>query len=75
MMAIAAALRQGLICGSDLLQALNPSGPVRSGLGSKMGKSPAKWIKSVVFGRKKSSSRSGSTKAKDLQVGSGCNPL
>uniref|UniRef100_K3Z4Y7 DUF4005 domain-containing protein n=1 Tax=Setaria italica TaxID=4555 RepID=K3Z4Y7_SETIT len=30
-----------------------------------MGKSPAKWIKSVLFG-KKSSSRSGSTKAKDL---------
>lgn len=32
-----------------------------------MGKSPAKWIKSVLFG-KKSSSRSGSTKAKDLSV-------
>ncbi|CAN6354537.1 unnamed protein product [Urochloa humidicola] len=33
-----------------------------------MGKSPAKWIKSVLFG-KKSSSRSGSTKAKDLSKG------
>ena len=32
-----------------------------------MGKSPAKWIKSVLFG-KKSSSRSGSAKAKDLSV-------
>jgi hypothetical protein len=32
-----------------------------------MGKSPAKWIKSVLFG-KRSSSRSGSTKAKDLSV-------
>ena len=32
-----------------------------------MGKSPVKWIKSVLFG-KKSSSRSGSTKAKDLSV-------
>jgi len=33
-----------------------------------MGKSPAKWIKSVLFG-KKSSSRSGSAKAKDLSKG------
>ncbi|XP_052157456.1 protein IQ-DOMAIN 31-like [Oryza glaberrima] len=33
-----------------------------------MGKSPAKWIKSVLFGKK--SSRSGSTKAKDLSKGS-----
>ncbi|KAL6610559.1 hypothetical protein ACP70R_040528 [Stipagrostis hirtigluma subsp. patula] len=33
-----------------------------------MGKSPAKWIKSVLFG-KKSSSRSGSTRAKDLSKG------
>ncbi|KAG2626131.1 hypothetical protein PVAP13_3KG324000 [Panicum virgatum] len=33
-----------------------------------MGKSPAKWIKSVLFG-KKSSSRSTSTKSKDLSKG------
>ena len=33
-----------------------------------MGKSPAKWSKSVLFERKKSSSKSGSTKAKDLSV-------
>ncbi|KAL6851661.1 hypothetical protein ACP4OV_020225 [Aristida adscensionis] len=33
-----------------------------------MGKSPAKWIKSVLFG-KKSSSRSGSTRGKDLSKG------
>ncbi|TVU20461.1 hypothetical protein EJB05_36669 [Eragrostis curvula] len=33
-----------------------------------MGKSPAKWIKSVLFG-KKSSSRSGSTRTKDLSKG------
>uniref|UniRef100_A0A0D9WJ33 DUF4005 domain-containing protein n=1 Tax=Leersia perrieri TaxID=77586 RepID=A0A0D9WJ33_9ORYZ len=33
-----------------------------------MGKSPAKWIKSVLFGKK--SSRSGSTKAKDLSKAS-----
>jgi hypothetical protein len=31
-----------------------------------MGKSPAKWLKSVLFGKK--SSRSASTKAKDLSV-------
>ncbi|CAM0954296.1 unnamed protein product [Alopecurus aequalis] len=44
-----------------------------------MGKSPAKWLKSVLFGKK--SSRSGSTKAKDLSaagtkgyVAAGTNP-
>ncbi|CAM0954295.1 unnamed protein product [Alopecurus aequalis] len=34
-----------------------------------MGKSPAKWLKSVLFGKK--SSRSGSTKAKDLSKAAG----
>ncbi|KAM0857677.1 hypothetical protein ACQ4PT_048328 [Festuca glaucescens] len=34
-----------------------------------MGKSPAKWLKSVLFGKK--SSRSGSTKAKDLSKAPG----
>jgi hypothetical protein len=33
-----------------------------------MGKSSAKWIKFVLFGKKKSSSRFGSTEAKDLSV-------
>jgi hypothetical protein len=33
-----------------------------------MGKSPAKWIKSVLLG-KKSSSKSGSNRTKDLSVG------
>jgi hypothetical protein len=32
-----------------------------------MGKSPAKWIKSVLFG-KKSSSKSGSARTKDVSV-------
>lgn len=36
-----------------------------------MGKSPAKWIKNVLFG-KKSSSRSTSTKSKDLSVRYSC---